>query len=34
MLCESMLDLIFKLLWEGVPGSNEDAWKVIINLDF
>ena len=32
-LCEKILYLIFKLLWEGVVGSNEEAWKVFI-LDF
>ena len=26
--CESMLDLMFKLLWEGIAGSSEEAWKV------
>lgn len=28
MFCESMLDLMFRLLWEGIVGSSEEAWKV------
>lgn len=27
-LCEKVLYLIFRLLWDGIPGSNEEAWKV------
>lgn len=29
-LFEKVLFLIYKLLWEGVTGSNDDAWKVKI----
>lgn len=25
--CESILDLMFKLTWDGVAGSSEDVWK-------
>lgn len=28
MLFEKLVGLIFKLIWEGVSGSNEEAWKV------
>lgn len=28
LLFEKLVGLIFKLIWEGVPGSNEEAWKV------
>ena len=31
-LFEKLLYLIFKLLWEGVSGSNEEAWKVRVIL--
>lgn len=27
-LYEKLIFIIYKLIWEGVPGSNEDAWKV------
>ena len=36
LLFEKLVDLIFKLIWDGVSGSNEEAWKVklIQDIDF
>ena len=31
-LCDKILNLIFKLMWDGVVGSNEEVWKVSLAL--
>lgn len=28
-LYEKLVFIVYKLIWEGIVGSNEDAWKVI-----